>query len=172
MGCSGTHRLSNEVIERIRNDFRAAIRVAGIFVTYAVMEDIVVFGASGVSGISGISGVQGDPLYSQPAYAPTSMNDGKRYVDYELLAIVNHSPRPADLRNLGLDQKVDVMVTIAAKTLEDLAIIPKQISDRFVINSVEYDVVGFKGDWLAEGTGGVSKTLCWVFAAVKRVGRI
>jgi hypothetical protein len=137
------------------------------------MQPIISFGASGISGISGISGVQGvqvDPLYSQPAFTTSTMTDSKVYVDTELMAIVNDSPSPGMLKNKGFGETGDVVVTIAAKTLEDAGIIPYQQSDRMLINGYNYDVTGAKGDWLAEGDSSAQKWICWVIVGCYRDG--
>ena len=166
-------RLTPSTIERIRQDFVKATNVAGILITYSVMHPIIAFGASGISGISGVSGVQGvqvDPLYSQPAYTTSTMTDSKVYVSTELMAVVNDSPSPGTLKNSGFGGNGDVVVTIAAKTLEDAGIIPYPQSDRMVIKGYDYDVMGAKGDWLSEGDNSEQKWICWVIVGVLRAG--
>jgi hypothetical protein len=166
MGVS--HRFSRAVVERLRIDFQKAVRTSGVLVDYKILKQIVEFGSSSYSMDDA---VEQDPLYPQPAFVG-SVSDDKLYTEINLMAIVNQNPRQADLRALGLDKKTDLIVTIAAKTIEENSIIPDEASDRIDIAGVEYDIIDLTHDWLVEGDTGLIKNLCWNFGCIKRSGRI
>lgn len=167
MACSG-ERFSNAVIERIRADFVKAVRTVGVNITYQVMDSVVSWG----SGLSGVAGVEQDPLYSQPAYPVSAIDESKSYSEFTVMTIVNASPTKGDLREAGLRKEADIMVTIAALTLEAAPIVPNIQSDRVTVAAEEYDIIETRKDWLVEGDTNEIKNLCWVMGCVKRQGRV
>lgn len=173
MSCPTPHRLSEAAIDLIREDFQKAVAIMGIPITYRLMQDIVAFGYSGISGESGTGGVERDPLYSQPRVPTTSgVPGGKRYTNVALTAIVNLDPRPAVLRNAGLDKKSDVYMVIDDLALVTASITPDQRTDRVLISGVEYDLIDLNRNTLVVGATATIKGLCWNFGLLKRSGRV
>jgi hypothetical protein len=168
VACEGTHRLSAEVIERLRADFTKAVRTTGVTITYNVLKNIVEWGSSSYLLDDA---VEEDPLYSQAAFTGAD-DDDKIYTDTDMYAIVSMNPRPSELRDLGLAKVTEVAVTIDAATLETNGIDPDDQLDRITIDDVEYDIVDLRKDQVVAGTAAALKNLCWVFGLVERPGRI